>query len=79
MFELFRLSLGVFCRIFCARRSQMLENLALRQQLAVLKRKHPRPRLGPLDKLFWVAVRGFWVSMEGRTRARAAGDRGSAQ
>src|SRR5438034_525157 len=23
----------------------MLENLALRQQLAVLKRKHPRPRL----------------------------------
>jgi transposase InsO family protein len=38
----------------------MLENLALRQQLAVLKRKHPRPRLGPLDKLFWVLARRFW-------------------
>ena len=60
MFELFRLSLGVFCRIFCTRQNLMLENLALRQQLAVLKRKHPRPKLGPLDKLFWVVVRGFW-------------------
>src|SRR5271154_5990676 len=38
----------------------MLENLALRQQLAVLRRKHPRPRLGPLDKLFWVLMRRFW-------------------
>jgi hypothetical protein len=60
MFELHRLWLGAFCRIFCTRQSLMLENLALRQQLAVLKRKHPRPRLGPLDKLFWVVVHGFW-------------------
>src|SRR4030095_13219741 len=37
-----------------------LENLALRQQLAVLKRRHPRPRLDLLDKLLWVAVRRFW-------------------
>ena len=26
----------------------------------MLKRKHPRPKLGPLDKLFWVVVRGSW-------------------
>jgi len=38
----------------------VLENLALRQQLAVLKRKHARPRLAALDKLFWVLVRRFW-------------------
>jgi hypothetical protein len=38
----------------------MLENLALRQQLAVLKRKHPKARLGPFDKLFWVVARRFW-------------------
>jgi putative transposase len=38
----------------------MVETLALRQQLAVLKRKHPRPKLGPLDKLFWVLARHFW-------------------
>jgi hypothetical protein len=31
-----------------------LENLALRQQLAVLKRKCPRPRLRRTDRFFWV-------------------------
>jgi NACHT-associated inactive restriction endonuclease len=38
----------------------VLENLALRQQLVVWKRKHPKPRLDPLDKLFWLAARRFW-------------------
>ena len=38
----------------------MLENLVLRQQLLVLKRKQPRPRLCLLDKLFWVLVHKFW-------------------
>jgi putative transposase len=38
----------------------MLENLALRQQLTVLKRRHPKPRLGPFDKLFWVVARRSW-------------------
>ena len=37
-----------------------LEILALRQQLAVLKRKHPRPRLNNCDRLFWLALRSFW-------------------
>jgi transposase InsO family protein len=37
-----------------------LENLVLRQQLAVLKRRHPRPKLGAFDKLFWVLARRFW-------------------
>jgi len=46
--------------VSCARRSLLLENLALRQQLTVLKRRHPRPRLDLLDKLFWVAIRRFW-------------------
>jgi len=38
MFELLRLWFGVVLRIFHMRRCLMLENLALRQQLAVLKR-----------------------------------------
>jgi hypothetical protein len=33
-----------------------IENLALRQQLAVLKRKRPRPPLDDLDRAFWVAL-----------------------
>ena len=60
MFDLFRLWCGAIIRTFRGRRGLMLENLALRQQLAVLKRKHPRPQLGPLDKLFWVLALRFW-------------------
>jgi len=30
------------------------------QQLAVLKRRHPRPKLAAFDKLFWVLVRRCW-------------------
>ena len=37
-----------------------LENLALRQQLAVLKRQTPRPRLHPADRLFWAALSRWW-------------------
>jgi putative transposase len=51
---------GTQVRLLRARRSLLLEDLALRQQLAVLMRRHPRPRLELLDKLFWVAVRRFW-------------------
>ena len=61
MFRFIVLSFGTLVRLLRARRSLLLENLALRQQLAVLKRRHPRPRIGWLDKLFWVAVRRFWA------------------
>ncbi len=54
------LCLGTLVRLFHARRNLLVENLVLRQQLAALKRRHPRPRLGVMDKLFWVAVRRFW-------------------
>ena len=60
MFRFIGLCLGTLVRLLRARRSLLLENLALRQQLAVLKRRHPRPRLDLLDKLLWVAVRRFW-------------------
>jgi hypothetical protein len=60
MFRFIGLFLGTLVRLLRARRSLLLENLALRQQLAVLKHRHPRPRLDLLDKLFWVAIRRFW-------------------
>jgi hypothetical protein len=34
-------------------------DLALRQQLAVLKRRQARPKLSPFDKLFWVLACRF--------------------
>jgi putative transposase len=60
MFNLLFLWFGALARTFHSRRSIVLENIALRQQLAVLKRRRPRPRLDLLDKLFWVAARRFW-------------------
>ncbi len=33
-----------------------LENLALRQQLAVLKREKPKPKLNRIDRVFWVIL-----------------------
>jgi hypothetical protein len=33
-----------------------LENLALRQQLAVWKARQPRPRLSAMDRMFWVLL-----------------------
>ena len=43
-----------------SRRSLILENLALRQQLAVYKRNAKRPRLRPTDRLFWVWLSRCW-------------------
>src|SRR6516162_1589979 len=41
-------------------RELTLENLALRQQLAVMKRQRPRPRLRATDRWFWVCLVRFW-------------------
>ena len=60
MVDAIRLFVGAILRLLRTRRRLLLENLALRQQIAVLKRKHARPRLAALDKLFWVLVRRFW-------------------
>ena len=38
----------------------VVENLALRQQLAVLKRSAKRPKLRPRDRVFWVWLSRFW-------------------
>jgi len=43
-----------------SRHDLLLENLALRQQLAVLERRYPQPRLSNSDRFFWVALRRLW-------------------
>jgi hypothetical protein len=43
-----------------SRRDLALENLALRQQLAVLSRERPRPRLTAGARLFWVWLSRVW-------------------
>jgi hypothetical protein len=39
-----------FIRIFSFRRDLLLENLALRQQLVVLKQRYPRPQVSTSGK-----------------------------
>jgi putative transposase len=60
MIDVMGLFVGAILRLFCDRRRLLLENLALRQQLATLKRRHPRPRLAMFDRVFWVLARKFW-------------------
>jgi len=44
--------LGALVVCLRPRASLVLENLALRQQLALLRRATPRPRLRPVDRAF---------------------------
>src|SRR5262245_44515594 len=49
--------------VLCGGHRQLaLENLALRQQLAVYKRMMTRPRLRGTDRLFWVGLARIWAS-----------------
>ena len=55
------LSFLVAIRVFLRTRSDTaLEVLALRQQVAVLKRKRPRPKLNSVDRFFWTTLRQLW-------------------
>jgi len=49
---------------FKTRRSLALENLALRQQLAVLQRSVKRPRLSNVDRGLWVLLRRVWTEWD---------------
>jgi transposase InsO family protein len=60
MLRLLRLLSIVPVCCFRSRCDLLLENLALRQQLTVLRRLHPRPRIAPSDRLFWVMLRRLW-------------------
>ena len=53
-------SAGSGLRVLRTRRALVLENLALRHQLAVLQRAAPRPRLRRSDRLFWVLLSQLW-------------------
>ena len=58
--RLLRLMFILLAQTVRSRRDLLLENLALRQQLAVLKRSTPHPRFAASDKWFWVVLQLFW-------------------
>ena len=52
--------LAVLRVFFRSRSDSALEVLALRQQVAVLKRKRPRPVLNSMDRFFWTTLCRYW-------------------
>ena len=50
--------------MFKSRQNLVLENLALRQQLANLQRVSPKPRAQLSDRLFWVILSRVWSGWE---------------
>ena len=60
MLRLLRLLLAFTASLLRTRQNLLLEILALRQQLSVLTRRHPQPRLAAPDRLFWVVLRRLW-------------------
>ena len=60
MLCLLRLLFALLVRSVRSRRHLLLENLALRQQLAVLARRRPQPRFSAPDKLFWIVLCRLW-------------------
>ena len=61
MFGIIWAIVRAFAMALGSRRDLLLENLALRQQLAVFKARGKRPRIGPADRAFWVLLRRLWA------------------
>ena len=62
-------------RVFGSRRDLLLENLALRQQLVVLKQRNPRPLVSTSDKAVLGDLARALAGMEARFDPRPARDR----
>ena len=60
MLLLLKLTLWGVRSLARSRQALVLDNLALRQQLATLAHRGRRPRLVPVGRLFWVALRALW-------------------
>jgi transposase InsO family protein len=55
-----RAIIAVFRAVFITRADLVMENLALRQQLNVLRRRTRRPRLRRRDRIFWLWLARSW-------------------
>src|SRR5262245_52418985 len=60
MLELLIVVVHGLALMLCGHRDLVLENVALRQQLAAMQRAHKRVSLQTRDRLFWIAVTHFW-------------------
>ncbi len=65
MIKLLRTVLTSVVSAFRTRRDLALENLALRQQLALFRQTGRRPRLSDADRAFWVVLSRIWARWKG--------------
>src|SRR6516162_8477397 len=68
--------LGALRASLTTRTDLALDNLALRQQLALLRRRSKRRQFGRLDRLFWVWLSRQWTGWRGAP-CRSSRDRDS--
>ena len=64
MFCMLSIILHSIATVFRSRHPLALQNLTLRQQLAVLQRNVRRPRLKRWDRAFWVLVSRLWSAWQ---------------
>jgi hypothetical protein len=74
MLNSFLLAIRFLILVFSGHKQVALENLALRQQLAVFTREKKRPRLHNRDRVFWIALRNLWKDWRTALVFRSAGD-----
>jgi len=55
-----KIFLGAFISAFQTQSELALENLTLRQQVAILNMRNTRPNLSNSDRLFWVVLSRLW-------------------
>src|SRR5436853_523483 len=60
--------LGALRAALRTRTDLTLENLALQQQLALLRRRSKRPKFGLLDRAFWMWLSQWWTRWSGLCR-----------
>ena len=60
MLLLFTVIRAAIRTLFMRKQALLLENLALRQQLAAYRRTSLRARLRPSDRIFWVGLLRLW-------------------
>src|SRR5215475_1019933 len=60
MLKIFLRTFRFLMLILFGHKQVALENAALRQQLAILKRERPRPKLHYRDRLFWILLMKIW-------------------
>ena len=70
MGSLFLSLLGELRSAFRTHADLVVENLALRQQLANFQRTSARPRLRKSDRVFWVVLSHLWSRLSGRAGRR---------